>query len=132
MNDKVPPHSRENEAHLFSPERGEQELRIHYLSPLSLLVMLPKEKPHSVVGHVSVKLLSKHLWLPYSHNAVSNLHYLVWTHFVDFASCVVDWGLFGICPILYKVIESQEGVTELVLRTERPREKPAFKLKIKA
>lgn len=45
----------------------------------------------------------------------------MWTHFVDFPSCVMSRGLCDTCPILYKLIESQEGVAEPVLENTGPR-----------
>lgn len=55
--------------------------------------------------------------------ADSSLPYLMWTHFVDFPSCVMSRGLCDACPILHKLIESQEGVAELVLEKTGPRER---------
>lgn len=52
----------------------------------------------------------------------TGLSHLMWTHFVDFSSCVMSRSWFDACPILDKVIESQEGVTELVLEKIGPRE----------
>lgn len=52
----------------------------------------------------------------------SSLPYLMWTHFVDFPSCVMSRRWCDGCPILYKLIESQEGVAELVLEKTGPRE----------
>lgn len=52
----------------------------------------------------------------------SNLPYLMWTHFVDFPSCVMSRRWCNARPILYKLIEGQEGVAELILGKTGPRE----------
>lgn len=46
----------------------------------------------------------------------------MWTHFVDFPSCVMSRSFCDVCPILYKLIESQEGVAKLVLKKTGRRE----------
>lgn len=61
--------------------------------------------------------------------ADSSLPYLMWTHFIDFPSCVMSRGLCDACPILHKLIESQEGVAELVLEKTGP-EKVCMWLKL--